>query len=130
MNKEYTIKLVIDESKKRTDPSNTLIPTGQYDPKDYTILINPNDPEQPMIQVAAHELGHVLGRIFKTPEHMNDPRILNSSQEVNLRRWFGLETKEDREREIASEANAWDLAEQMVRIDPKVRKVAEDTYKR
>ena len=129
MKKEYTIKLVMDDSKEPGDASDTLFPVGVYDPKEYTILLNPHDSREEMLQTTAHELGHVLGRLFHTPAHMGDPRVVSNSEEARFRDFLGLETREEAEAKYRSEKEAWDFAGKMVKIDPGYRKKLLDTYK-
>ena len=116
MKKEYVIRLTVDPSKATDEGSDTFIPRGE-DPREFKIVLNPNDPTQPILEVAAHELGHVLGRIFKTPAQ----KFLAA---------FGIESLEFTERKFNSEVDAWDIAEKMVPIQPMTRKIALDTYRR
>lgn len=125
MAKEYTIKIVFDDSKVPGQSSNVLIPKGVYDPSIYTVLLNPYDAKESMIENAAHELGHVLGRIFKTPAHMNDPRVSKSQQED----YYSWDSPYEAQRKYTSEQEAWELGKKMVPINPRSMKRKLDTYK-
>jgi len=127
MKKEYTIRVVLDDTMKPSQSSETRI--RRNDPTDITLVLNVNDPRNngSLIDVAAHELGHVLGGIFDTPGHRADPRTSDDVYRIQTMELFGPD-EEEREGILESEREAWDLAEKMVPVDQRKKAWALRTY--
>jgi len=107
--REYLIKIVVDEEGAIDRSATHSRPGGN----EFLIDITPASNGAPLASVTAHELGHVLGSIFETPGYRADPRITNP-QHANLLLERGIPLfPEEQGRMIASETEAWDIAEEM-----------------
>jgi len=123
--REYTIKLVLDDSLKPDASSNT----GQRwdDETKFVVTVNTNAPKDKAVDLAAHELGHVLGAIFKTPGWKADPRTV-SPQDAAFMNVFGPSPRQ-RDGMVASEKEAWEIAEKVYpNLDKERKRWALSTY--
>lgn len=120
--KRYVILLEVDQNPNLDASYNSKIEENVYLVSVKPSIQHPN--QSNLIEITAHELGHVLGDVFKTDAAVDDPRYGFEGKLVNL---FGYKP-EQVEREIVSEKEAWNLGEKMVPIAKETRDTAIGTY--
>lgn len=132
MKYEATVHFVVNDE----EPGNSY---AKYDVSvnRYEIIINPDQKsgDAKPYEILAHELGHVIGDVFKLPRHEKDPRTLVFSKagpesvRHNLMLQHGMTTHAEDVAELHSEQEAWELGEKMVPISKKTVKESLDTYR-
>ena len=93
----------------------------------YSVVINPDPKGRSLVDITAHELGHILSAVYEIPGGMKqDPRTL---KEETANRWDNVPTVEQADRIWANEVLAWKLAEKIVpNLNKQDAKEALDTY--
>src|SRR4029077_16941892 len=108
--------------------SNTQTPWAG-DGTQFTINVNTRAPKDKAVDLAAHELGHVLGAVFHLPGHDGDPRV-SSPEFAALLNMFGP-TPAMRDAMVESEEEGWALAEKIhPELDQERKRWALGTYER
>jgi hypothetical protein len=116
-------------------PSQTSVTRPAYNAKQgylglYMVDVFPSDiHEDKLVDIAAHEFGHVLATLFGTPGALGDPRRGATPQ---MRHALATDTAplEVIQRSVDAEAEAWDFAQKMwPDLDPATREANLNTYK-
>jgi hypothetical protein len=68
--REYNVRIVVDDS--ATTQTSQCLHDGE---KEFIVNIRPSPCGSALPDLMAHELGHVIQGIFKTPSHQADPRV-------------------------------------------------------
>jgi hypothetical protein len=119
MVKEYTIKVIVDDSVKGSSSTHVTLSRPNY----FEVIVRPKDDTNEPDNLA-HELGHVIGYIFKTPGNTNDVRTQNNRADRELMaNKFLVKLQIPPEPKYAetileSEKEAWEFAGKMRGIDP------------
>ena len=119
MTKEYTIKVRITDDGPARD-SQTL---GTVGSSNFRVDMYPAPDGAPMVDVLAHELGHVLANIMDTPANAKDPRVVAAKNHIGetwhtMARLFGVSNSEA-QRMVDAETEAWEIGK---KIHPGTRK--------
>jgi hypothetical protein len=97
----------------------------------YMVDVFPNDIHgDKLVDIAAHEFGHVLATLFGTPGAMGDPRRGATPQ---MKHALATDTapQEVIQRSVDAEAEAWDFAKEMwPDLDPATREANLNTCKK
>ena len=111
MKRQVVITLDIDDTREGVSGSKGVGHRADHPQRFHVeVMRDGMKPDAPLMGIAAHELGHVLARVFETPKAMDD---LNNRGNSNLTAIFG-NTGPQKARLLAAEREAWELAHQMV----------------
>jgi hypothetical protein len=129
MSSEHLVKIVINNGPVRDSTT-----TGTVGANKHTINLYPSPDNAPMADILAHELGHVIGRIFATPANEGDPRTISAKNHVatiwqQMAEMFGVTEAEARGM-YGSEKEAWDYARKMWPIRRESEEFALGTYEK
>jgi hypothetical protein len=123
MKKEVRVYITINDE---APPQTSFTKMNAAMPDEHYIEVYRNNvvPEGKLDDLLAHELGHVIQRIFNTEAVQSDPRI----KWPTVTTMFGI-PPEFMQDAVKAEVEAWDYARKMIPIDEESAKRTLDTYK-
>ena len=134
MKRAITLKINIDTEEQGVTGLSTPCPLGVEslpDFNEFKINIFKTEVGATAPVALAHELGHMIGMIFKSPAAEGDPRM--NPRDVLLGRLDPARMPDEErvdkgKRTLAAEVEAWELGEAMLQRVPEMRAAALKTY--
>jgi hypothetical protein len=99
----------LSSAEEQTGPNEYEINIRPENDRKFSEMLNIPETREATQSIIAHELGHFIATVTHDPTHQPLYRVFNGP--------------------LAGETKAWDIAEKIVPIEKKVRKIALNSYK-